>query len=110
MIHLFRTQAETPDTHLEGIHLEDLHMQVAAPAHAEAPSYSEVHRFGSSVANLGDLNGDGHDDLASGTQNWRGGWECDGQVFVLDGYRANVLFELRRIGDDILFLRPTGAR
>jgi hypothetical protein len=59
----------------------------------------EVHHLGCCLANLGDVDGDGYDDLACGSENWDGGE--DGQVFVVDGLKGTLLYELRREGDDI---------
>lgn len=68
----------------------------------ELPPSAEVHHLGSVLANLGDVDGDGFDDVACATENWNGGE--DGQVFVLDGLRGKVLYELRREGDNVRVL------
>ncbi len=67
-----------------------------------------AHHLGSCVANLGDVNGDGYDDLACGTENWEG--NVDGQAFVLDGLRGELLYELRRRGDEIVFFETKNHR
>jgi hypothetical protein len=72
------------------------------------PPAAGVHHLGSVLANLGDIDGDGYDDVACATENWEGA--VDGQVFVLDGLRGKLLYELRRVGDDVRVLAARGGR
>jgi hypothetical protein len=71
------------------------------PDSVKWPTYP--YRLGCSLADLGDVNGDGYDDVICGTENWYAHGE-DGQAFVLDGSSGKLLYELRQSGDNVLVL------
>ena len=68
----------------------------------------EVHHFGYQTASIGDVNGDGVEDLVVGS--WEGFSSDPGLAQLLSGKDGSVLFEYRRKGDGIEAIRPQSIK
>jgi hypothetical protein len=64
----------------------------------------EVHHLGHQVENLGDVDGDGVDDLLCATDNSQGG--AEGRAFIFSGMTQKKLFEIRRRGAEVVLMPP----
>ena len=63
-----------------------------------------MHHLGRVLANIGDVDGDGYDDLACGTDNGEG--HVPGIAFVFSGRTHARLYTLRRKGDEVSVTKP----
>jgi len=68
----------------------------------ESDPLCEVHHLGNSLANIGDLDGDDVDDLLCGTRNGEG--VVDGAALVYSGRTRELIYELRRSGNEVVFI------
>jgi hypothetical protein len=84
-------------TQVDDMHLSKIRF-LESPEKPATPE--EVHHLGSSLANLGDVDGDGYDDLACGVDNTEGA--VDGHAFVFSGSIREPIYELRRRGDEVV--------
>jgi hypothetical protein len=81
---------------------------VAKPRDLVGPEHAEnVYHFGYQLAPIGDVTGDGIEDLVVGT--WAGAAGGPGRAFVLSGKDGSLVFELGRKGMDVEVLRPRHA-
>jgi hypothetical protein len=69
--------------------------------------FDDVHHFGEQMATVGDVNGDGVDDLIVGS--WEGASGEPGLARLISGKDGSLLFEYRKRKNEIVAIKPAAS-